>query len=99
MKDSVEINALFGLTDRRQLIAHLGSFDWDFQRYGPVKLVFGGQEVSLRFVGSGNQDGLPFVVLEPEAGAMLPQFPATQGDEKLFLRRAEEVPADSPNGV
>jgi hypothetical protein len=64
MNDSVEVKKIYPIAEHEQLVVHLSTFDWDFERYGQVELQIAGKEYLLRYVGSGNQDGTAFLVLE-----------------------------------
>jgi hypothetical protein len=62
---SVGVKALFPISDRRILYAHLESPDWDWRWFGPVDLLIGDRKIRLRYTGFGNHEGSPVVVLEP----------------------------------
>lgn len=59
-----QVVGLFPLDDRREVIVHLKSFDWDFASRN-VLLVSGEDSLVARQVGSGNVDGHPALTLKP----------------------------------
>lgn len=60
------VKALFPLMDQNKLIVHLWDFGWDFKAFGPVTLLVGRERLSFNYTASGNQEGVPFVVLQPQ---------------------------------
>lgn len=62
--NTVDVVAAYAIPDQDQLIVHLASFDWEFERYGLVKLVIGNDEFDMRYVGSGNLEGKATLILE-----------------------------------
>ena len=65
MRDSqkIVVTKLFALRESNELMAHLASFEWDFQEFGHVRLVFGGESIECRYTAFGNQSGEPVVRL------------------------------------
>lgn len=61
----VRVSAVFPLTDKQWLLAHLSSFEWDFSSYGPVYLCLNDKKVLMRYIGFGNHNGIPVVTLVP----------------------------------
>lgn len=68
--DQMRIKAMFPLSDQNKLIVHLDGFDWDFETFGPVTLVIGRERIRFNYTASGNQEGVPFVVLQPGEGSV-----------------------------
>ena len=48
---------IFPWEDRKLLIVHLASFDWDFSLGKRVKLVQGDTQILAKQVGAGNHEG------------------------------------------
>ena len=49
------VTRLFPISESNELVVHINSFDWEFQVFGPVKVVFGDESVSCRYIGAGTQ--------------------------------------------
>lgn len=49
------VTKLFPFRESNELVVHINSFDWEFQEFGPVKLVFGCESVNCQYVASGSQ--------------------------------------------
>lgn len=60
------ITRLFLWSDRKLVIAHLASFDWDFSLGRGVKLVQGDAEIEARQIGAGNHEGHAAITLTLE---------------------------------
>jgi hypothetical protein len=60
------IKAVFAIRDKKRLIAHLGSFEWEFDKYGPVVLQFGEEQIQCRYTACGNQNNEAVVELKLE---------------------------------
>lgn len=94
--EMTRVKALFPLQDQNKLIVHLCDFDWDFKAFGPVTFVVGRERMCFNYTASGNQEGVPFVVLQA-AGDSAPEliqracalFDATAVD--CWLLRCSEV--------
>ena len=97
--EKVRVKAMFLLQDQNKLIVHLCDFAWDFKAFGPVTLVVGRERMCFNYTASGNQEGVPFVVLQA-AGDSAPEviqkahalFDATAVD--CWLLRCLEVKDD-----
>jgi hypothetical protein len=61
----MEVDKIFSLADRRRLIVHIHSFDWDFSDFGPVLLQLGKVLIPCDYVASGNSNGVPALELIP----------------------------------
>lgn len=60
------ITRLFPWPDRKLVIAHLASFDWDFTPGRAVRLVQGDAQIQARQIGSGNHEGHAAITLKLE---------------------------------
>ncbi len=60
------VKAVFAITDRERLIAHLESFEWKFDKYGPVFLQFGNEQIRCRYTACGNHNNEAVVELKIE---------------------------------
>lgn len=62
--ERVIIKELFPIREQEIIIAHLNTFDWDFDNFGDVFLCFGNQRIKMRYVASGNHEGNPTLSLK-----------------------------------
>ena len=63
------VTKMFPLSESSEFIVHLESMDWDFQRFGRVKLVLPHKSVSCRYVGFGTQSDEAVLKLRLEDGS------------------------------
>jgi hypothetical protein len=65
---------MFPWPDRKLVIVHLASFDWDFSLGRAVKLVQGPTEIEAKQIGSGNHEDHATVtlILVGDWDAMMP---------------------------
>jgi hypothetical protein len=57
------VTRLFPWSERKLLIAHLASFNWDFSLGKAVRLVQGTIEIHATQIGSGNHEGHATITL------------------------------------
>lgn len=61
----LDIQRIFPLLDRQQLIVHLSGWDWEFRNFGPVTVTIDDRSFTLNYVGFGDMKGTPVLTLKP----------------------------------
>jgi hypothetical protein len=89
----VKVRDLFVLEDTGTVIAHLDSFQWDFNSYADVDLCFAGRRVPARCIGCGDQKGVPVLTVEPKRTGELVEIARLWRDHSdcTFVQRNEEA--------
>ena len=63
MKRRIGVRVVYVIKEKGWLLAHLDSFNWDFQNFGSIDFCLPNKRVKMRYVGFANHSGNPVVML------------------------------------